>query len=117
MGLFDGKKSVDPNLVRLEAENEALKQEITYMRKQVDRLQEALISKEAPEAYRTIKADESWAKEDNPMNNRKKEYDVYAKMMRERESDLFRDADELISALTEVVGAPVSRPIGDGTEG
>ena len=119
MGLFEGKKSPNPVVVRLEAENEALKQEVAFMRKQVDRLQEALIAKESPEAYRTMKADESWLKEGNPatMEKRKKEIEIYTKLMRERESNLFGDVEELISALSEVVGPPVSKPVGDGREG
>jgi hypothetical protein len=113
MGLFDKKQ--DSKIVYLESIVEDRNKEVEYLRKQVSTLQEALVSKEAPLGYQSMKADESWLKDS--AKERKLEHNVMIQLMQEREKPLFGEVDELLSALGGILGPPKSAPIGDGSEG
>jgi len=97
------------------AQIDQLKEENKYLRKQVENLQEALIAKESPLAYRDLKADQA------SINTPDKDRNVDSRLLNEfiaaREKDLFVDVDELISALGQLGGVPQAAPIGDGEEG
>lgn len=108
-------KTIDPVAV-LEAQVESLKEEITFLRKQNERLQEALVAKESPVAYRTMKEDE--AALTNTAAPERLDPKLITKFMAQREGALFGEVEDLISALGQLGGVVVEAPpVGDGKEG
>ena len=115
MGLF-GKDKDNPIIASLEMQLASLKEEITFLRKQNERLQEALVAKESPLAYQTMKADEAML--NAPDKSDKLQPNIVHEFLSRREGALFDDVEDLISALGQLSGkVPELRPIGDGNEG
>lgn len=92
-----------------------LKLEKKELRVQLQHTQEALIAKEAPEAYRDRKYAEEQAAIP-PLSAEQKEQqrvlakraEVASQYVRDLEGPLFTDADDMISTLMGAVGVPLS---------
>src|SRR3970040_1997212 len=115
MALWGKDKVADQFVSLMTAQLEQLKDENQHLRKQVEKLQEALIAKESPLAYRDLKADQAAVKD--PDQDRNAQTRLVQDFMSAREKDLFVDVDDLISALGQLGGAPQAAPVGDGQEG
>jgi hypothetical protein len=115
MALWGKDKSADQFMSLITAQIEQLKDENQHLRKQVEKLQEALIAKESPLAYRDLKADQAAVSE--PQQDRNIDIRLVSEFMAAREKDLFVDVDDLVSALGQLGGAPQAAPVGDGEEG
>lgn len=86
-----------------EARSEAALSENARLRAQVDRLQEALVSATAPNAYNDRRAAEMDAKELAPDSKRlKREAEINAELLYRMEQPTFRDSDDMIQMLTGV---------------
>ena len=111
------------------AENGALKREVELLREQLTErredlaelsrrlinTQEALIAKEAPEAYRDQKdmeaaeaRDAASPEEKDFRQKQAQRADIAAQYMNEMEKPLFKDAADMQQLLTRAVGAPTS---------
>jgi len=115
MALWGKDKVAEQFVALMTAQLDQLKDENQHLRRQVEKLQEALIAKESPLAYRDLKADQSAVKE--PDVDRNVDIRLVSEFMAAREKDLFVDVDELISALGQLGGPPTAPPVGDGEEG
>ena len=108
MAWNDSKAGLQAEIARLEARAEVLANENDYLRKQVDNLQGAVISKVAPLAYADMKATE-----DQSDITAEKEFEQYRKDMKafsdyaaRIEQPFWRDADEMIDQLSQSIGPP-----------
>jgi len=101
----------------LKRENELLQKffekkeaEVEELRKTIGILQDALIAKESPMVYRDMKMAEEQAREpqaDPEELKRQQDLNKFnALFLNELEGDLFRDADDMISALQNAAGGP-----------
>lgn len=125
MGLFSGDK---PDVAVLLSEKAALlvevemlrerlaekKEDIAALRAQLQHTQDALIAKEAPEAYRDRKDLE--AGDDREMTEEEREHrrkqlekvEIVSQYINEMENpQMFKDGDDMIQMLTRAVGTPV----------
>jgi len=126
MGLFGGDK---PDPAVLLAENGGLlrevellreqlgekKEEIGAMREQLRWTQDALIAKEAPEAYRDRQDVEAQALLPAPAaevsaesEKRNQEAEIKRRYLNAMEEPLFNDADDMCAKLMGAVGVPLS---------
>jgi len=99
---------------------EYLEGEIQYLRSQVDRLMEALTAKESPIAYAEMKADQAdmdATPVDIEEKRRLKERDDFAmRYAAEIEKPFFTDPEDMISKLSQIVGAPVATSLHENEE-
>jgi hypothetical protein len=109
MALFGDREDRASN-AKLEAMVDLLQTENDRLHKQVNMLQEAIISKLAPLAYAEMKADEipegessSNAEQIREMEEQKRIYSEYAARI---EEPFFSSADDMIDKLSAAVGFP-----------
>ncbi|MDY6959045.1 MAG: hypothetical protein SVK08_07780 [Halobacteriota archaeon] len=122
MGLF-GKSTTELSSELREARSQLsmLERENAYLRKQVEMLQEAVVSRVAPAAYADIKAEQSELEKDDRSEAFKKwreEMKFAQKYMAAIEQPVFDDADDMIDRLSECLGAPMvaNKPIHNNGE-
>jgi predicted RNase H-like nuclease (RuvC/YqgF family) len=119
MGLFDNK-DYERMIGRLEGVIEHLKEENSFLRKQLERTQEALIAKESPVAYEHQKADEAAGEErelDPEEQRRNKiEKDIYKRHLTNIENPLFSDVDDMMDMLRRNLGIPESESLHNNEE-
>ena len=127
MGLFVGDKKVQiaVTIAKLEAQVEHLTQENEFLRGSVSKLQEALYARESPVAYERMKQDEAavaWDAAHPPPSpeekaKRQRKIEITEQYLAEYEKDSwFADGDEMISALTQVIGAPEPESVHENEE-
>lgn len=134
MGLFDGvsKDDLEARILQLEkdlAVKEELltrsNSEVDHLRQQVNRLQDAIIAVQHPEAYRELKDDQLLEEGDvgleslgTPEERTKltREAEVQRRYMEMVEGPTFRDADELYHDLGRMIGTPENESIHDNSE-
>jgi len=124
MSIFSGSKTeLQEKIVKLEIDlavkNELLSeksQDVIYLRKQVDRLQNALLAIEHPQTYQTLKDDQFI--EDNPDIEeteadvkRREEAAIMNNYMQQMENPTFRDADDMYDMLGGRIGPPQAEPL------
>jgi len=94
--------------------------EAADLRASIRILQEALIAKESPIAYRDMKSAEEAAaviQIDPEIVKRHQQLgEANRLILRDLESDLFRDADDMIDALSRVAGSPQLRSLHGNSE-
>ncbi len=100
------------------------KEEIVALRASLARCQDALIAKEAPEAYRDHQFAKHAAEDNEPLTD--KEYQelernkelarLNQQLLVETESPLFRDAEDMVSMLSQTQGAPTMASLHDDGE-
>ena len=94
---------------------EAANEQVIALRLQVKQLQDALICKESPEAYRQMQWDRS-AMESSINPKQRKEMELQAEVekewLRNLETDYLQDADDMIRNLGPSIGADVEDLIG-----
>ena len=110
---------------KLEIENAVLKREIELLKEQLaakdqqiilqqsslDKAYDALTAKEAPEAYRDRKIAEP-PRELTPEERRMRMLaEANRQLLTETESDLFKDADDMIATLQRVLGGPTLKSL------
>ena len=119
MGLFD-KAEFAQQIGRLEGMIEHLREENQFLRKQLERTQEALIAKESPTAYMHQKADEAKGEERpiSPEEARRNqiEKDIYKRHLTNIEAPLFDDAEDMMDQLRRSMGVPESQPLHNNEE-
>jgi hypothetical protein len=101
----------DKKVSELEAH---LLQENADLKKQVERLQEALIAKESPIAYAQMRMDQANAEDPVDLEEREriKERNEFARRYAARiEEPFFIDADDMISKLSQVIGVPTPKSL------
>jgi len=127
VGFFDGDKKAElaAHVSRLETQVDHFKEENGFLRKQVEKLQEALFAKESPVAYQQMKMDEAAMEapsmptmSEEELHKRKIEREVMQRHITDLEAGrpLFADAEEMESALIKMIGSPQTEPIHDNTE-
>jgi hypothetical protein len=95
----------------LEVQVESLKDENAHLRKQVETLQDALVSKLAPLAYAEMKADSAEMSDEGQQDSEafkrwQEEMKVLNAYGAQVEQPIFSDADDMIDKLSGVVGPP-----------
>jgi len=118
------------NEVKLKIENAVLRREIELLKEQLvskdkqlstqtqslDRAYEALVAKEAPEAYRDRKLEEP----PRPLTFEEKRLRALAEanrqLLTETESDLFKSPEDMISTLQRVLGGPSLKSLHGNSE-
>lgn len=93
----------------LTAQVEALSKEKTDLLDRMNKLQDALVAKESPQAYQ----DRQYVPTVKPPENVINDLKIMSKYMEELRSDkpMFETADDLISLVSSVRGVPQSRSI------
>lgn len=122
MALGDKKVAQAAAQSRLEAEVEHLRDENAFLRRNVEKLQEALYAKESPLAYEQMKMDEAalgtpydgFSEEE--IERRKREAEITKQYLASLEEPMFRSAEDMVSKLTKVMGAPVPTSIHENEE-
>ena len=117
MGLFDGNKTeLQARIIELEKQvavkDELLGQktgEVDHLRKQVERLQDAVLAVQHPTAYRQLKDDEYAAAEPEGgflelSAEQQQRQDVHQKYLQQIEEPTFIDADDMIEGLKFLSG-------------
>lgn len=103
-----GEKINPLDHARLEAKADLLQDENERLRKQVDYLQQALVSSIAPDAYSDMKAEQAAAEDDAPSQEAWRKYDNEMKLLGEYgasiEQPFFSDPDDMIDKLTQMAG-------------
>lgn len=109
--------SKDELLVRcakLEAKLESKDEELERLRTQVDRLQDALVAKEAPEAFaesqRLRALSEITPEQKEIMDKHRRELVMYNDFLNELDNPTFSSVDELKATLASGLGAPKNEP-------
>lgn len=116
-----GKEKLLIEVAKLQAECVALKSQIDDLKanreqllEQNKQLQDALVSKVAPEVYydnRATKFDKDAEAKKDPVK------DFYIKYIAEMEKDsIFDSAEDMIQKLTQVSHSPVSKPVHNNEE-
>jgi hypothetical protein len=117
MGLFDGNKAeLQARLLELEKQvavkDNLLNQkteEVEHLRKQVDRLQDAVLAVQHPEAYRQLKDDEYLSEhpegylEASEEAKQKQEY--FNRYLEEVENPTFTDVSDMLDSLKFLSGS------------
>lgn len=107
MGLFDREQKRDPYIARLE-------NEIEYLRKQVEKLQECLYAQTSPEAYKHLKQDEQDLKTKSISSEERKkmEWDrsFYSRLAEEQERPLFESVEDLEALLARGTRTNITTP-------
>ena len=106
-----GREELIMELAEARGELKALRSEVEFLKDQLRRTQEALIAKEAPEAYLDQKTAEAEAKpvSADEMARRKKvhaQIELDQKLLQEMESPLFKSAEDMQSMLIPVLMNP-----------
>lgn len=99
------------DLATAQAKVEMLENENAYLRRQVDSLQEALMSKLAPLAYMELKAAQTDEGSGEPPSNEaieqyKRDMKALNRYAEDIEKPFFADADDMIDKLTQATGGP-----------
>lgn len=117
MGLFDGNKSeLQARLLELEKQvavkDELLNQktaEVEHLRKQVDRLQDAVLAVQHPEAYRELKDDEYLSTHSEgyleASDEAKKKQEYFNRYLEEVENPTFSTVDDMLDSLKFLSGS------------
>jgi regulator of replication initiation timing len=113
MALLGGnKQELETKVIRLETQIDSLIGENQFLRKQVEKLQEALMSKEAPHAYRQMKMDEAVVEAEAngnfDMKDVIKQLDEDNKFASDYasavEEPFFKDPADLIAKMSRMIG-------------
>lgn len=98
------------------------REESKELRGMLSRAQDALIAKEAPEAYRDQKAAE-WEADHEPTEEEKEELkrrriiaNIHAQHLDNLEGPLFKNAEDMIAILSHVEGTPQSASLHNNSE-
>lgn len=83
-----------------EAQVKAAAEEISRLRAQVDRLQDALVATTSPRAYEDMKTDEAVQSNPEQVKKHKREAEINAELLWRMEQPTFKDADDMIAMLT-----------------
>lgn len=101
-------KGENPNLTlelaKAQIKNELYEDRIAKLEAQIDRLQEALVAATAPKAYEQILIDKSEPENKIEKSRKEEENELFIKHMENLESPTFRDADDMIAALSGMIG-------------
>jgi len=127
MAIFGNKDQLVAEVSGLQREVSMLREflaskesEASGLRDQVRILQDALIAKESPIAYRDMKSAEEVAAApqlDPEMVKKNQQLNEANRLiLRDLEGDLFRDADDMIDALSRVAGSPQFRSLHGNSE-
>lgn len=109
MGIFSSdREELIAELSGYKARCELYKDELTTLRGQVTRLQDALVAKESPVAYDQYLSDKAMA-ETPPISEAEKarvkeEGDVYRRYTEMQEAPLFKDPQDMIDSLGKSLG-------------
>ena len=99
----------------LEAQLKDKKQELIEANETIRRTQDALVAKEAPEAYRdymAAKAESSITPEDLENKHKQRELALMnGRLLHEMEQPMFRDAEEMMDILSKPLGIPTFRSL------
>ncbi len=104
--------SKDAQLVRLEAQLESKESELDFLRKQVGRLQEALFSKVAPEAYADMQADMADMADtgtSDALKAKQEEARVSNEYLASIEKPFFSSAEDAMDKLSAICGVNMDR--------
>jgi chromosome segregation ATPase len=106
---------------KLEVYDERLndyRSQIVSLEKQVTNLQNALVSKEAPNAYQDAKETEEILTEDQKeeIKKQKRAAEINRELLDNMEAPLFVDADDMFELLTTTSGAPEADSVHDNQE-
>lgn len=92
-------------LAKAQVKNELYEERIGKLEAQIERLQEALVAATAPRAYEQILIDKAEPEVPSPEKLRKEEENLlFMKHMQNIEAPTFRDADDMIAALSGMIG-------------
>jgi hypothetical protein len=127
MAIFGNKDQLIAEMSGLKREVELLREfisskevEASDLRASIRILQDALIAKESPVAYRDMKSAEEAAATPqlDPETVKKNQQlnEANRLILRDLEGDLFRDADDMIDALSSVAGSPQFRSLHGNSE-
>lgn len=108
MGLFD-KKGEDKNLLlelaKAQAKVELYEEQVRALNAQIDRLQEALVAATAPKAYDQMQIAKAEPMVPDPKREQREEEDrVLKEYLEAVEGPTFKDADDLVSSLGQLIG-------------
>lgn len=117
MAIFGNKDQLISEVAGLRRETDMLREflaskekEASELRSSIRILQDALIAKESPVAYRDMKmAEEMAAQGPVDLEKMKRNAEINEAnrlILRDLEGDLFKDADDLINSLSRVAGSP-----------
>jgi cell division protein FtsB len=99
---------------------EYLKAEVDRLQAQIERLQDALIAKESPEAYRdmlmTKLDDEASTASTANMDRLREESEVIQQIAAGMEKPVFNDAEDMVSKLSQIVGVNMPGSVHDNEE-
>ena len=105
--MFNKSSSKDQEMIKLlseklaaEARANAATEEISRLRGQVDRLQDALVATTAPRAYEDRRADTEVPVDTDHAKKFRKEAELNAELLYRMEQPTFKDADDMIAMLT-----------------
>ena len=108
--LGDSKAELQAAVARLEMQVDMLSKENDRLHKQVETLQEAIVSKVAPIAYAEMKADQSALEDNTPTTEEiqtwQEEMAMGRKYIEQIEQPFFSDPDDMIEKLTAMMGGP-----------
>lgn len=100
-----------------EAKIEAKDEELAHLRLQVDKLQDALVAKEAPQAYAELnrrQAEREMSPEDiEAQAQARKEARMAKELIEQMEGPIFTSVDDLKSTLVQTIGPPKDAPVGE----
>ncbi len=112
--------SKDAQLVRLEAQLESKESELDFLRKQVNRLQEALFSKVAPEAYADMQADMADLADtggtSDALKAKQEEARVSNEYLASIEKPFFSNAEDAMDKLSAICGVNIDHGSIHGNE-
>lgn len=92
-------------LAKAQVKNELYESMIVKFEAQIERLQEALVAATSPKAYEQILADKVEPSKPDPMKEQKAQEDeLFRRHLENLEAPTFRDADDLISSLSGMIG-------------
>ena len=105
--MFNKSSSKDQQILQLladklaaEAQVKAAIGEISRLREQVDKLQDALVAATSPKAYEDRRAETNVPVDTEHAKKFRKEAEVNAELLYRLEQPTFRDADDMIAMLT-----------------
>jgi hypothetical protein len=121
--MFDSKQLAEQAamIARYQADVDHCREENAYLRKQVEKLQEALFARESPQAYAQMKMDEVALDDDHKemseeeLKRRKVESEILTRRMYNTEKSFLEiyeeDPEALTTALLRQIGAPVPQSL------
>src|SRR3990172_12597494 len=117
-----GREELLIELAETKGENKALRSQVEFLQEQLRKTQDALIAKEAQEAYQDQKAAEESARPvplevSERREKMKKQMELEKNWLENMEAPLFKDADDMQAMLLPILNKPAeSRSVHDNGE-